>query len=90
METYMATKDVNWTVATLAPGIEYGVRGERTKREFKVSNGVFEVDPELMEIKDIGFVEYRKRLGDISAVDFGVAVFDEIESPQFISERFTA
>jgi len=38
----------------------------------------------------LGSVEYRKRLGDISAVDFGVAVFDEIENPRFIRRRFTA
>jgi putative NADH-flavin reductase len=35
-------------------------------------------------------VEYRKRLGDISAVDFGVVVFDEIENPRFNRRRFTA
>jgi putative NADH-flavin reductase len=91
LETYMATSDVNWTIATLAPGVEYGVRGERTNRPFKVSEGTFEVDPKLLEVKkDTPFVGFRKLLGDISAVDFGTAVFNEIENPQFIRRRFTA
>jgi putative NADH-flavin reductase len=90
LDTYLATKDVNWTIATMAPGIEYGVRGERTRKPFKVSEGDFEVDPEKLMIKDLSFVDFRKRLCDISAVDFGVAVFDEIDNPQFIRKRFTA
>ena len=91
LETYEDTEDVRWTVATPQPGTEFGVRGERTRRPVEVLDGNLQTDAERLELTaDGNFVESLRHLGEITAIDFGVAIFDEIENENFIQSRFTA
>ena len=91
LETYAAAPDVKWTVATAAPGIEFGVRGERTQRPIWTGPGEFELPPEQLKLEFRGaFIDAVRHLsGDFSTVDFGRAIFDEIENGQYIGQRFT-
>ena len=91
LETYEATDDVNWSVATPQPGTEFGARGERTRRPVEVLDGNLQTDPENLALTaDGNFVESLRHLGEISAIDLGVAIFNEIENENFLQSRFTA
>ncbi len=91
LETYREASDVNWTVATPQPGTEFGERGARTQRSVTVSDGRFEKSAEDLQLTEGAvFMDWMRNLGEISAVDFGVAIFDEIENEEYLRDRFTA
>lgn len=91
LDTYAEAPDVKWTVATAAPGIEFGVRGERTQRPIWTGPGEIELPAADLELEFTGkFIDAVRHLsGTFSTVDFGRAIFDEIDNSQYIGKRFT-
>lgn len=91
LDTYAAAPDVKWSIASAPPGVEFGVRGERTERPIWTGPGEFELPEEDLQLEFKGkFIDAVRHIsGDVSAVDFGRAIFDEFENEEYIGKRFT-
>ena len=83
LEMYQSASDVNWTV--FSPNLTGAdKRGVRTGN-FQTSLAI--IDAEIDKSKEFKEFDYLRPL---SWEDFGVAIVNEIENPQYIGKQFTA